>query len=135
MNRLAALPVIGSIFLAACATTPNDVAGSSPAAVSAPPAALLAAASEPPADALVGADVVTVEMNELDSEVCESKRRPGSRITAIVCYTREELAALQKERAEAAQQYARDLDRERAMRDQQQRMGGAQRSPAIIVFQ
>jgi hypothetical protein len=132
MNRLAALPVIGSAFLAACATTPDET--SSLAAESVPAVALIATAA-PPADATAGTSVAAVEADELDSGlVCESKRRPGSRIPVEICITREERAAVEERQVQNAQQYARDLDRERALKEQQGRMSGG-RAPSVIVFQ
>lgn len=133
MERLA-VPIVGSALLAACATAPDDDADPSLTAASVPPAALVAAATEPPARALAGADVVSLEVEQFEDEpVCENKRRAGSRIGITVCYTREEQAALEKQKAESARQYARDLDRERAMKDQQQRQPG--QSASVIVFQ
>lgn len=132
MNRLAALPVFGTALLAACTTTPDELASPSFAAGSAPVAPLVAAA-ELRADPLPE-DVVTIEAEASDTNVvCETKRRPGSRIGATVCYTREERAALDQTQAEAARQYARDLDRERAMREQQRPLETQER--AIIAFQ
>jgi hypothetical protein len=132
MNRLAALPVIGYAFLAACATTPDET--SSLAAESVSPASLVAAAA-PAADppAVTGAELV--EADELDSGlVCESKRRPGSRIPVEICITREQRAAIEEQQAQNAQQYARDLERERAMKEDQGRTS-QQRTPSIIAFQ
>jgi len=149
MNRLIALPVIGSAFVAACAAPPDEI--SSLPAESVPPAAVVAsseapvdpsaavvAAADRPADAPAIGDVVVVDMKEVGKDtglVCEPKRRSGSRIARTVCTTREALAATEAQQAAAAQKYARDLERERAMKDQQGRMGDQQRGPAIIAFQ
>jgi hypothetical protein len=135
MNRLTALPVIGSAFLAACAAPPDEI--SSLAASSVSPVALVAAA-DPPASAAVppAGDVVVIEVEDLATDtglVCEPKRRSGSRIARTVCTTREALAATEQEQAEAARKYARDLDRERAMKAGP--TGEQQRGPAIIAFQ
>ena len=137
MNRLPALAVIGSALLAACATAPDPAADSSFSAESAPLTASAAAPAEPPAETLTSAPDLVVDLNQRpvdDTPVCETKRRAGSRIPTMVCYTPEQRAALEQQQAEAARQYARDLDRERMLKDQQPRPLESQ-SPAIIVFQ
>jgi hypothetical protein len=76
--------------------------------------------AEAPSEAL---DVKTVEIEELDNGlVCEPRQRSASRITRRVCYTREEYAALQVQQREQAQEYARDLSRDREWREAQERM-------------
>ena len=78
------------------------------------------AAAEAPTETL---DVKTVEIEELDNGlVCEPRERSGSRITRRVCYTREVYAALQVQQREQAQEYARDLSRDREWREAQERM-------------
>jgi hypothetical protein len=78
------------------------------------------AAEEAPTETL---DVKTVEIEELDNGlVCEPRQRSASRITRRVCYTREEYAALQVQQREQAQEYARDLSRDREWREAQERM-------------
>jgi hypothetical protein len=67
--------------------------------------------------------VKTVEFQELDNGlVCEPRQRSASRITRRVCYTREEYAAMQVQQREQAQEYARDLSRDREWREAQERM-------------
>jgi hypothetical protein len=79
-----------------------------------------AAAAETPTEAL---QVKTVEFEELDNGlVCEPRQRSASRITRRVCYTREEYAAVQALEREQAQEYARDLSRDREWREAQERM-------------
>jgi hypothetical protein len=150
---------MGSALLAACAAPPDEIpisaAEAAPTAAVVPavappvdPAALVAAAATPAdAPALVStaeapAAPTTGEVPVVDIEkvgdtgvVCELKRRSGSRITKTVCVTREQHAAMQRKQAADAQEYARDLEQDRAMRDQQQRIGGQQSSPSMIVFQ
>lgn len=99
-------------------------------------ASTFAAAAEQPADTVPPSeDVTDVEMSRFESNVvCEPRRRPGSRITVKVCFPREEYEMMQRNQAAAAQQYARDLDRERAMKEAQGRMAGPQQR-SIIAFQ
>ena len=103
---------VGLVAQLASAPTPTPVPTSTPAA-----AAAAAVDSE-----AVATDVKTVAIEELDNGlVCEARERSGSRVTRKVCYTREEYAAVQALQREQAQQYARDLSREREMREAQER--------------
>jgi hypothetical protein len=81
------------------------------------------------------ADVKTVQFEELDNGlVCEPRERSGSRITRRVCYTREEFAALQVQQREHAQEYARDLSRDREWREAQERMEQERRRQGMAGF-
>jgi hypothetical protein len=130
-----ALTLIGSALLGACSTNPNAEPSFATASLAAN--ALTAAPSEPTAEQLTRAPDLVVDLTEPrvdDTPICETKRRAGSRIPTTVCYTAAQRAALEQQQAEAARQYARDLDRERMLKDQQPRPI-EQQSPAIIVFQ
>lgn len=129
MDRLAVLAIVGSTIAAGCAATRDDIQEPGAAA---PTVAVTAA--EPAGDPAAPEDVRTVEVAQLDDEpVCEQRRRAGSRISKPVCYTPEQRAALQAKQAAAARDYAQDLERERAMKEQQSRQSPQQ--PSIIVFQ
>ena len=102
-------------------------ADTTPAAVAVPaePSSETAAESEIP--------VVDIAPTVDRGVTCEPQRRSGSRIARMVCSTASEREAREQQEMANAKQYARDLDRERAMRDQQARQGS--QSNGFIVFQ
>jgi hypothetical protein len=118
--------LVPAIFAAGCAAQRVEMPPQSAVGSVASAGGLIAqvdiapAAAEAPTETL---DVKTVEFEELDNGlVCEPRQRSASRITRRVCYTREEYAAVQALEREQAQEYARDLSRDREWREAQERM-------------
>lgn len=61
----------------------------------------------------------TLTIDEADSgRVCESRERPGSRMTRTVCYTREERIAAAAAREEQRDEQLDELQREQRWRDE-----------------
>lgn len=61
----------------------------------------------------------TLTIDEADSgRVCESRERPGSRMTRTVCYTREEQLAAAAAREEQRDEQLDELQREQRWRDE-----------------
>ncbi len=100
--------VLISLALSACASAPDVV-----------PVANLSAEPESATEipVVMATEVETVGVSEIDNgRVCESERRPGSRIAQTVCYTREEHAALQARRSEEIAAYIDALDEDQRNR-------------------
>jgi len=80
-----------------------------------------------------GAEAAAVDIADLDNGlVCESRRRPGSRIAKEVCYTRGEYTALAAAQREQTQRYIRDLRRDQELRADQERAVQEQQRQAMV---
>lgn len=79
-------------------------------------------ASEPAVASAPLGEVQSVDVSELESPVCEQRKRPGSRIAERICYTEEAYAARTQLKQERGQEYAEALQRDQYNREIRQQM-------------
>lgn len=81
-------------------------------------------------------DIRTLTANEADSgRVCESRERPGSRMTRRVCYTAQEWDSIRAAREEALKDELEEFKRQQKWRDEEFRQAQMeQRRPSGFGF-